>query len=426
MVPLPPLHLLPFFLLILLQTSLLASTDPLYHICSNLGNYSNTGQFDENYKTLATTLTSKAPPTGFAQGTVGKAQDLVNALALCRGDVPPADCKACVTDATTEVRKRCPYNKGGVIWYDFCELKYSNFDFFGIIDYENRVYLYNTQNVSGDTESFNVKVKKFLRELSGKASESGALYASGEEKIGEGEELYGLVQCTRDLSKEGCRKCLEGAIGEYGNCCDGRRGGRVIGGSCNFSSLSSQVPPTGFALDSTGQGEEVVNGLALCRGDIPSNDCKSCVVEASDEVRKRCEYNKGGVIWYDSCMFKYSNEKFFGTIDYGNRFYMWNLNNVSDVESFNMKTKELLSRLSAKASSSSKLYATEVEEIGEAEKLFGLVQCTRDLTKQQCKKCLDDAIGELNICCDGRRGGRVVGGSCNFRYELYPFFYSAN
>ncbi|KAK9089609.1 hypothetical protein Scep_028691 [Stephania cephalantha] len=192
------------------------------------------------------------------------------------------------------------------------------------------------------------------------------------------------------------------------------------------SSLFSQVPPTGFALDSTGQGEEVVNGLALCRGDIPSNDCKSCVIEASDEVRKRCEYNKGGVIWYDSCMLKYSNEKFFGTIDYGNRFYMWNLNNVSDAESFNMKTKELLSKLSAKASSSSKFYAAQVEEIGEAEKLFGLVQCTRDLTKEKCKKCLDDAIGELNTCCDGRRGGRVVGGSCNFRYELYPFFYSAN
>jgi hypothetical protein len=57
---------------------------------------------------------------------------------------------------------------------------------------------------------------------------------------------------------------------------------------------------------------------------------------------------------------------------------------------------------------------------GELE-LYGLAQCTQDLSGVDCQKCLDGAIGELRNCCNGKRGGRVVGGSCNVRYELYPF-----
>ena len=127
------------------------------------------------------------------------------------------------------------------------------------------------------------------------------------------------------------------------------------------------------------------------------------------------------VIRYDNCLLKYSNLHFFGKIDYQNRFYMWNLRNVSNPVWFNQKTKNLLSQLSEEAYVAPKMYATGELELGESEKLYGLVQCTRDLSTVDCKKCLDGAISELPNCCDGKEGGRVVGGSCNFRYEIYPF-----
>ena len=100
---------------------------------------------------------------------------------------------------------------------------------------------------------------------------------------------------------------------------------------------------------------------------------------------------------------------------------MWNLRNVSNPVWFNQKTKTLLSQLSEEAYVAPKMYATGELELGESEKLYGLVQCTRDLSTVDCKKCLDGAISELPNCCDGKEGGRVVGGSCNFRYEIYPF-----
>ncbi|KAF8414074.1 hypothetical protein HHK36_002073 [Tetracentron sinense] len=185
--------------------------------------------------------------------------------------------------------------------------------------------------------------------------------------------------------------------------------------------LSTKVPPTGFGFGSVGQAQTRVNGLALCRGDVSSTDCKSCVVEANSEIRKRCPYKEGAIIWYDYCLLKYSNEEFFGKIDNKNKFYMWNVQKVNDPASFNQKTKDLISRLSNEANRSPLLYATGELELEESKKLYGLAQCTRDLSSIDCKKCLDGAISELPNCCDGKEGGRVVGGSCNFRYEIYPF-----
>ncbi|XP_015869351.3 cysteine-rich repeat secretory protein 38 [Ziziphus jujuba] len=184
--------------------------------------------------------------------------------------------------------------------------------------------------------------------------------------------------------------------------------------------LSVQVPPSGFGVDSTGQNENKVNGLALCRGDVSSTDCKTCIIDASKELKNRCPYNKGAIIWYDNCLLKYSDSDFFGQIDNQNKFYMWNVQDVENPESFNPKVKELLSSLSYKASATSKLFATGELELEKSEKLYGLAQCTRDISSDDCKKCLDGAISELPNCCSGKRGGRVVGGSCNVRYELYP------
>lgn len=180
------------------------------------------------------------------------------------------------------------------------------------------------------------------------------------------------------------------------------------------------MPPTGFGLGSVGQAKDQVNGLALCRGDVNTTNCMSCVNEASKKLQERCPYKKGAIVWYDYCLLKYSDEYFFGEIDEKNKFYMVNIYDVDDPTTFNGKVNELLSNLSYKASETPMLYATGELKLEGSETLYGLAQCTRDLVGTSCKKCLDDAISELPDCCDGKQGGRVVGGSCYVRYELYP------
>ncbi|KFK39506.1 hypothetical protein AALP_AA3G252600 [Arabis alpina] len=189
-----------------------------------------------------------------------------------------------------------------------------------------------------------------------------------------------------------------------------------------FRQLSYRVPSTGFASSSSGNTPDKVNGLALCRGDASSSDCGSCLAIAIPEISRRCPDNKAGIIWYDNCLVKYASTNFFGKIDFENRFYLYNVNNVSDPASFNMQTKTLLTELAKKVTAgiNNKLFAAGEKNIGK-QMLYGLVQCTRDLRSESCKACLDGIIGEIPNCCDGKEGGRVVGGSCNFRYEIYPF-----
>jgi hypothetical protein len=188
-----------------------------------------------------------------------------------------------------------------------------------------------------------------------------------------------------------------------------------------MGNLYYQTPPQGFALGLVGQDPYKTYGLALCRGDVEATDCRTCVNEASSEIHKRCPYNKGAIIWYDHCLLKYLNTDFLGQIDNQNKFYLWNVQKVSEPTTFNQKTRELLSLLAKEASVTPKLYAVGELELEESRKLYGLVQCTRDLSTSDCFKCLDGIIGELPRCCDGKKGGRVVGGSCNMRYETYPF-----
>jgi hypothetical protein len=188
-----------------------------------------------------------------------------------------------------------------------------------------------------------------------------------------------------------------------------------------LGNLYYRTPPQGFALGSVGRDRYKTYGLALCRGDVKATDCRTCVNEATREIHKRCPYNKGAIIWYDNCLLKYVNTDFFGKIDNQNKFYLWNWRDVSEPTTFNQKTRELLSLLAKEASATPKLYAVGEAELEESRKLYGLAQCTRDLSTRNCFKCLDGIIGELPRCCDGKEGGRVVGGSCNIRYEIYPF-----
>ncbi|XP_057949277.1 cysteine-rich repeat secretory protein 38-like [Malania oleifera] len=192
-----------------------------------------------------------------------------------------------------------------------------------------------------------------------------------------------------------------------------------------LGALYYKAPPTGFGLDYIGSSPDHVNGLALCRGDVPSADCKSCVALASGELRRLCPYNKRSSIWYDNCFVRYSNEDFFGKIDNEIRVFMWNTQNVSYPTYFNQKTRELLGQLSEEASVAPRMFATGESELDGSQKLYGLVQCTRDLSIEACKQCLDGAVGELPNCCDGKQGGRVLGGSCSIRYEVYPFYNNA-
>ncbi|KAA3479253.1 cysteine-rich repeat secretory protein 38-like [Gossypium australe] len=198
----------------LLQTAF--GAEPLFHTCSNTGNFSAGSPYEANLKQLTEYLSNQGQNPNQAYG-----------LALCRGDVRSADCKTCVVEAGKEIRKSCPYNKGAIIWYDYCLLKYSNMEFFGKIDNQIAIYLWNPNNVP---ESYGRQAKELLSALATEASVyPKSFYASGEMEVYGAVKIYG----AQDLSSSDCKKCLDGIIEQLPSCCD-KKGGRVIGPSCNF------------------------------------------------------------------------------------------------------------------------------------------------------------------------------------------------
>ncbi|CAL1393890.1 unnamed protein product [Linum trigynum] len=192
--------------------------------------------------------------------------------------------------------------------------------------------------------------------------------------------------------------------------------------------LRDQTPRNdGFALGSLGSSlRDRPYGVALCRGDASVADCRSCVGNATAEILRRCPSDKSAAIWYDRCTVRYSDSDFFGRVDDRVRFFLINTANASDAASFDGKLRELMGRLAREAAyvAPTMFAAGEMElAAGEEEekKLYGLVECSRDLGSGECKKCVGEAIGQLPRCCGGKVGGQVVGGSCRIRYEVYPF-----
>ena len=106
---------------------------------------------------------------------------------------------------------------------------------------------------------------------------------------------------------------------------------------------------------------------------------------------------------------------FFHQIDLQNQFFMTSTQNANDLTTFNRQTRELLSKLSKEATLTPELYAGGLLDLagGDSKKLYGLVQCTRDLSSNNCFKCLDSIIAKLPSC-----NGKVGAWRKSWRWEL--------
>ncbi|KAG8490929.1 hypothetical protein CXB51_014708 [Gossypium anomalum] len=180
----------------------------------------------------------------------------------------------------------------------------------------------------------------------------------------------------------------------------------------------------GFYNLSSGEGSNRVNSIALCRGDVGSGDCLGCINNAKTELRSLCPDQREAIIWYDNCMFRYTNRSISGVVEDDPLLYMWNDNNVTDVDAFNQSLSTLLDSLINSASSGTSLrkFATGSAQVTPFQTVYALVQCTPDLSQAECTSCLSTAIELVPECCDRKQGGRVLEPSCNFRFEIERFY----
>ncbi|XP_068667851.1 cysteine-rich receptor-like protein kinase 10 [Aristolochia californica] len=142
------------------------------------------------------------------------------------------------------------------------------------------------------------------------------------------------------------------------------------------------------------------------------------------EIRQLCPTSREASVWYDECRLRYSNQNFFSTVDDSAKFLLGSNEDISDPDRFNRALMGMMRNLSSQAAHnrSARMFATGDTFFNQTSKLYGLVQCTRDLSPDNCYTCLNGTISDLVNCCFGKQGGRVLGSSCNLRFELYRFF----
>lgn len=192
-----------------------------------------------------------------------------------------------------------------------------------------------------------------------------------------------------------------------------------------LTSLASDAVATGYHNATTGRTPDQPHGLALCRGDASPAVCRTCLSTSVDDVRQRCPLGKSSTIWYDDCLLRYSDRSFFSAIDASFPLYQYNGYNASDPAAFHRVLTNLVGVLVEEASgNASILFAAGWVSvpIANVSDVYALMQCTRDLSADDCGRCLRDAVANLSSCCYGQLGMKIYGQSCYFRYETYRFF----
>ncbi|KAK7339071.1 hypothetical protein VNO77_19714 [Canavalia gladiata] len=191
-----------------------------------------------------------------------------------------------------------------------------------------------------------------------------------------------------------------------------------------LAELVLKTPSTGFVATTYGKEKDQVYALAQCRGDVSTQDCSTCIQDATKQIRQRCPNQADARIWYDYCFLRYNNRSFFGEVDTSFGIFYFNVENVSDPETFNKQLGALMDHIRAQA------VMPKEEGLGKGKSmlssfvtLYALVQCTRDLSELSCAQCLAIAVNNFPTFCNNRRGCRVLYSSCYVRYELYPFFF---
>ncbi|KAL4368018.1 hypothetical protein GQ457_05G030110 [Hibiscus cannabinus] len=229
--------LLHFSLILpLLVANLTLGADPYFQArcVDTAGNYTANSTYQANLNTIFSHLTSHPDFNyGFYNLSAGHNPNLVNAVALCRGDTNQDDCNTCLNETVSELRQRCPLYKEVVGWSEFCMLRYANRDLFGELETSPGSCLLNTQDVT-DADRFNQALDILLTSLSRLAAAGGPLrkYAADNSTVGVFQIVYAIVQCSPDLSEQECGDCLSVAKYGIGGCCLGKSGCRIFRPSC--------------------------------------------------------------------------------------------------------------------------------------------------------------------------------------------------
>ncbi|KAL0727221.1 hypothetical protein Bca4012_023314 [Brassica carinata] len=194
-----------------------------------------------------------------------------------------------------------------------------------------------------------------------------------------------------------------------------------------LSSLPSNVTANdGFYTTlATGQDPNRVYGLGMCLPGTEEQSCSDCIMAASNGLVQNCTTQTEAIDWrmYRNtlCLVRYSNRSFYGSLDME---IIREGSNTRDFQpnatDFDMTLEALMIGLIEEVSSLYFAAGTETLESSNTN-IYGFVQCSRDLSIENCTKCLQENVIEYRSYYSGRQGGIISRPSCFVRWEIFTF-----
>ncbi|XP_065007296.1 cysteine-rich receptor-like protein kinase 6 [Musa acuminata AAA Group] len=188
----------------------------MWQVCStSAGNFTANSTYESNLNLLLSSLVSNGSAPGFFTDTVGRIPNQVQGLVLCRGDTNLTTCGSCLSNVTVQILRLCADNKDAVVWEDECLLRFSNRQFLSTLDNDPTAALPNLNQVNYEADRFNKVVNDLLDSTADWAAyNSTKRYATGQAfNVTQAvPTIYGLAQCTPDMSTSDCRQCLKGVL----------------------------------------------------------------------------------------------------------------------------------------------------------------------------------------------------------------------
>ncbi|XP_019089414.1 PREDICTED: cysteine-rich receptor-like protein kinase 40 isoform X1 [Camelina sativa] len=201
-----------------------------------------------------------------------------------------------------------------------------------------------------------------------------------------------------------------------------------------FSTLADKVVTNGgFYNASLGQIPNRVYALAICARGYDQEACFSCLQSLAQDTQKGCQRRMDSFIWGGnddvSCLLRSSNHSTFGILQLGPSV-IWPsqdlIESSKNMTLFQRQWEEMVNRTleattKAETSSVLKYYSAEKAGFTEFPDVYMLMQCTPDITSQDCRKCLGDCVMNYRKDYLERKGGMASLPSCYFRWDLYTY-----
>lgn len=154
---------------------------------------------------------------GFLNGSYGDPPDQVFGHVMCYVNYNWTMCESCLAAAQSLPNEQCPYAWDAGVIYDACALRYSNNSSFSVPGASIRCwYIDGSDWYVHDIVAMNETRRRLMSRLVPEASGSSARFANGglpyTDSLGTSLEIYGLMQCSRDLAPDECADCLQSGL----------------------------------------------------------------------------------------------------------------------------------------------------------------------------------------------------------------------